>query len=287
MQYPRLAAKLPKKRAFITGAANGLGLAFARALANDGWTLGIADRDEIALARVAEEFTSKGVTVSSFCFDVSDFDAFREAAAGFLQAHSGIDLLINNAGIGCGGFLEDISIEDWRKVMDVNVMGAIHGCKLFLASMKANNCGHILNLASAAAIVAPPRSSPYNISKTAMVALSESLHSELIDFNITTSVFMPSFIRTEIGNGTIGDPMIKERAMVAVSESKLSAEWAVHQALAATEAGKFYIVLPTEIRVLWLFKRLCPRTFLKFIADWAKKRSIALDEAAKSRALQK
>lgn len=282
MKYPQLAKRLPAKRAFITGAASGLGFAFSQALAQDGWTLGLTDVNERLLNEAAVKLRASGATVSSYCFDVSNFDAYAAAAQSFLETYSGVDVLINNAGIGCGGYLESISVEDWHRVIDINLMGSVYGCKLFLPAMKRDNNGHILNLASAAAIAEGPQCSPYNISKAGVVALSESMSSELVDFNIGITVFMPSFIRTNIGDATIGDPGVRDRAKAAVSGSALSAEWAVDQALRGVDAKKFYVVLPAEIKFLWLFKRLFPEPYLRFVATWAKKRSEQFDRSFKS-----
>ncbi len=284
MKYEKLANRFAKKRAFITGAGSGLGFAFAMALSTDGWTIGITDIDSESLERVKAELSAAGGLIHSFRFDVSDFGQYSVAAADFLSRTGGIDLLINNAGIGCGGYLEDLSVELWKKVMDINLMGAIWGCKLFLPAMKSQKAGHIVNLASAAAVAHPPQTSPYNISKAGMVSLTESLYNEVKEFNITVSVFMPSFIRTNIGNNTIGAPAVKARAIVAVSKSDLTPEWAVNEVFRAIEAGRVYTVRPRLIQFLWLFKRLFPETFLKAIADYTRKMTAQLDAAALRRA---
>lgn len=284
VKYEKLAKRFAKKRAFITGAAAGLGLAFAKALAGDGWTVGITDVDGDGLAKAATELSAAGGVVHAYKFDVSDFEQYSAVAAEFLSKTGGIDLLINNAGIGCGGKIDELPIELWKKVMDINLMGPVYGCKLFVPAMKAQKSGHIVNLASAAAVAHPPQTSPYNVSKAAMVGLTESLYNELIEYNISTSVFMPSFIRTNIGTNTIGTPTIKARAVVAVSKSNLTAEWAVNEVFRAIEAGKVYTVRPAQIQFLWLFKRLCPETYMKVIADYTRKLSAQLDAAAARRA---
>jgi short-subunit dehydrogenase len=279
LKYHRLAARLPKKRAFITGAASGLGYEFARELAADGWTLGLADRNCSALGQACGNLSAAftRATIRKFCFDVTDFAAYENAATQFLTEYGGVDVLINNAGIGCVGSIESIALDDFRRAVDINLLGPVHGCKLFVPSMKAQTAGHIINLASAAAIVQTPEAGPYNITKAGVVALSETLHGELSSFGVKISVFMPSFIRTEIGANTIGDPIVQIRARKAVSRSNISAEEAVQAALVAVDNGKFYIVLPAEIRFLWLYKRFLPEAFLKFVASWAKKRAAKLD----------
>jgi NAD(P)-dependent dehydrogenase (short-subunit alcohol dehydrogenase family) len=284
VKYEKLAKRFSKKRAFITGAAGGLGLAFAKALAGDGWTVGITDVDGDALDRAVTELSAAGGVVHAFKFDVSDFEQYSAVAAEFLNKTGGIDVLINNAGIGCGGNFEELSIELWKKVMDINLMGPIYGCKLFIPAMKAQKSGHIVNLASAAAVAHPPQTSPYNVSKAAMVGLTESLFNELVEFNITASVFMPSFIRTNIGTNTIGTPTVKARAVVAVAKSNLTSDWAVNEVFRGIEAGKIYTVRPALIQSLWLFKRLCPETYMRVIADYTRKMSAQLDASAARRA---
>jgi short-subunit dehydrogenase len=265
VDYAVLSKRHPGKRAFITGAGSGLGLAFAIELARNKWHLALADVQAERLTAAAEEVLRAGGTPSTYLFDVADYDQFREAVTDFAVKMGGIDIGINNAGVGCGGRLDELPIETFRKIININLMGVVHGCHLFVPIMKRQRAGHILNVASAAAFVAAPRMSAYNTSKAGVVALSETLRSELADHDVLVSVLMPTYVRTNIGidaEGTTGD---KEFAQLLVEQSQLSPEEVVRKTLTKMEAGELYVVLPSEARNLWRFKRYFPDRFRRFM----------------------
>ena len=263
----KLAQKYPGKRAFITGAGGGLGLAFATELAKDGWNIAITDVNEQMLTSAAEALRTAGGKPTPYVFDVSDYNQFRDAVKDFEQKAGGIDIGINNAGIGCGGFLHESTIETFRKVIDINIMGVAHGCHLFVPIMKKQRSGHILNVASAAAFVAAPRMSAYNTSKAGVLALSETLRGELSGDGILVSVMMPTYVRTNIGVNALGPAEDNRLAQRLVEKSKLSAEEVTIETLQKMAAGEFYIILPANARFLWRFKRLMPDRFSRFIVD--------------------
>ena len=139
-----------------------------------------------------------------FELDVTNADRFEEVARNFLEEVGGIDLVINNAGIAVAGLMEDVSVEDWDQIVAINLMGVVHGCRVFIPSMKQAGAGHIINIASAAAVAAGPRMAPYNATKAAVLALTETLYGELSDAGIQTSVVMPTFFKTNIGKAQLG-----------------------------------------------------------------------------------
>src|SRR5271170_3631904 len=175
----RLSERYPKKRAFITGAGSGLGLAFAKELACNGWTIALTDLHQHLLDEAATIVRSSGGTPFTYKFDVTQYEAFQKAINSFVKSTGGIDLGINNAGVGCAGFIDQQPIEIFRKVIDINLMGVVNGCHLFVPTMVQQKSGHILNVASAAAFAAAPRMAAYNISKAGVLALSETLRAEL------------------------------------------------------------------------------------------------------------
>ncbi len=261
----RLSEKYPQKRGFITGAGSGLGLAFACALAKDGWNLGITDIDQQNLDEAAETVKAAGGNPSLYKFDVANYDEFDSAVKQFTQKHNGIDIGINNAGIGCGGLFEEIPIDIFRKIIDTDLMGVANGCHLFVPFMRKQGYGHILNVASAAAFVTAPRMSAYSTAKAGVVALSECLRSELSDGNIIISVLCPTYVRTNIGKNSIGAEREKQYCKMLAAESPISAEIVVETALKGMGEEKLYIVLPSDAKFLWRLKRLMPERYWRTI----------------------
>lgn len=267
-----LSRKYPLKRAYITGAGNGLGLAFALELARAGWTIAITDVNKETLDAADQAIQQAGGTAVPYEFDVSDYEKFRESVNDFEQRHGGIDIGINNAGIGCGGFLHEIPIEIFRRVIEINLMGVVNGCHLFVPIMRRQKAGHILNMASAAAFVTAPRMSAYSTSKAGVVALSENLRSELLDDGVMVSVLTPTYIRTNIGKDSLGSVENNRLAQLFVEDSKLTAETVASVTLEKMDAGALYVVLPGEAAFLWRFKRFMPEQFWRYIARAAKRR---------------
>lgn len=266
-----LSRKHPSKRAFITGAGSGLGLTFAEHLARDGWTIGITDVNADSLAQSAETIIKAGGTVQTFNFDVSDYGAFSSAIESFCTSHGGIDIGINNAGVGCGGFFHDVGIETFRRVIEINLMGVVNGCHLMVPVMKKQHSGHILNIASAAAFASAPQMSAYNTSKAGVVGLSETLRGELLDDNILVSVLMPTYIKTNIGRDALGSEYSNHLAQKIVEESALTTEQVVRETFISMSKEQLYIVLPAKARFLWRYKRLMPAQFWRTVEKEAKR----------------
>lgn len=273
----QLSQKHPCKRAFITGAGSGLGLAFAAQLARHGWTVAITDVNEERLVAAAKIVEQAGGTATSYIFDVANYEKFQEAVTDFAEKNGGIDIGINNAGVGCGGYLHELPIETFRRVVEINLMGTVNGCHLFLPIMKKQRSGHILNVASAAAFVTAPRMSPYNTSKAGVVALSETLRSELLHDGIVVSVLMPTYIRTNIGKDCLGSAKDNRYAQMLVDQSDLNPDQVVSETFAKMETGELYVVLPGKARFLWSFKRFLPNRFWRFIDQEATRRFAMLD----------
>lgn len=262
---------------FITGAGSGLGLAFATEFARDGWRLGITDVNQDTLSAAAATLRQAGGEPTEYIFDVASYEDFRDAVMDFEQKTGGIDIGINNAGIGCGGYLHEVPIEAFRRVIDINLMGVVHGCQLFTTIMRRQHSGHILNVASAAAFAAAPQMTAYNTSKAAVLALSETLRSELHDEGVLVSVLMPTYVRTNIGRDAIGTDEARRRAQLLVEESRITPEEAVAETVRRMEAGDLYVVLPAQARFLWRFKRFLPDQYWRFVQKEVKRRLIIMN----------
>ena len=187
------------KGAFVTGGASGIGLALGRALASAGAREMLADIEQGALDTAAAELRAGGADVRSVVCDVADAASVQRAAAATFDAFGAVHVLCNNAGVGGGSGVDDISLETWRWVIDVNLMGVVHGIAAFLPHMLAHGQGgHIVNTASLAGLQANIGFSPYVASKYGVVGISEGLEVELRERGVGVSVLCPGFVRTQI-----------------------------------------------------------------------------------------
>ncbi|MET9606458.1 SDR family oxidoreductase [Streptomyces sp. NPDC006512] len=196
----RYADRFGGQLVLVTGAASGIGRATAFAFAEAGARVVAVDRDAEGAARTAEMARLVGAPEAwGECVDVSDEQAMEKLAAKVAAEYGTVDVLVNNAGIGLSGpFLETTS-EDWKKVLDVNLWGVIHGCRIFGKQMaERGQGGHIVNTASAAAYL-PSRTLPaYSTSKAAVLMLSECLRAELASQSIGVSAICPGIVNTNI-----------------------------------------------------------------------------------------
>lgn len=186
------------KNLFITGAANGIGRSFALALAELGMNLFITDINMDNLENLRKKLEEKDVDVYVRKCDVSQYKEFEEAAKEFQENLGDVDLLINNAGIAIVGSIDNIILEDWKKVLDVNLWSIIHSIKAFLPKMLKRGSGHIVNVASGAGIFGSVEPLPYITSKFGVVGLTEALYARLKKLGINVSVIVPSYIKTDI-----------------------------------------------------------------------------------------
>lgn len=255
--------KYPKKRAFITGAGSGLGKAFCLELAKEGWFIGIGDINEETLKSTAEAIKSAGGTSVSYVFDVSKRDEYQKIAEDYLQKAGGIDLLFNNAGVGDGGAFEEYSLDNWEWMIGINQMSVIYGCHFFIPAFKQQKSGHILNTASFAAVACPPEMGAYNTTKAAVVAISETLYCELMDYNVGVSCIQPSYFKTNIDQSARGGEKIKVATKIFMKKSGLEADDVAKEILTRAGDGELYIILPKSARTAYLMKRIAPTWFRK------------------------
>lgn len=262
-----LSTTYPQKRAFITGAASGLGKAFCMDLARDGWTIGMADNNVVSLEAAAADIVAAGGKPLLFPLDVSDKDQYQQVAADFLHQAGGIDLLFNNAGVGDGSVFEEYSLENYEWMVGINQMGVLYGCYYFVPAMKKQRSGHIINTASAAAIGCAPTMAAYNITKAAVLALSETLYGELMDFQVHVSCIMPTYFKTNVIQHARGGELVKKATQHFINRSGLEAPEVAAEILARAGKKELYIILPKSARKMWWMKRLAPTRFRKMVKE--------------------
>jgi NAD(P)-dependent dehydrogenase (short-subunit alcohol dehydrogenase family) len=250
------------RTAVITGAASGFGLEASRIAAANGMAIVMADVQQDALDRAVAEIAALGAQVLPYRLDVSNADAV-EAMGAATRARFGVPhFVFNNAGVGGGGLIWEVSLRDWEWVLGVNVMGVVHGVRVFTPMMleaarqDPSYEGHIVNTASMAGLLTPPNMGVYNVSKHAVVALSETLYHDLalVTDRVHASVLCPYFVPTgitqsernrpaELRNEKPSKSQLVARAMSdkAVSSGKVTAATVAQFVFDALAEDRFYI----------------------------------------------
>jgi NAD(P)-dependent dehydrogenase (short-subunit alcohol dehydrogenase family) len=192
--------ELAGKTAFVTGGASGIGLALAEALAHAGMNVMLADIERDALTAAVESLSALGLkNISSVVCDVADLSSMKQAAGTTYKTFGNVHVVCNNAGVTARGGIADISVETWRWVLDVNLMGVVHGISTFLPRIRAHGeGGHIVNTASMGGLNSGLGFHPYSASKFAVVNMSEGLAMQLKPFDIGVTVVCPGFVKTHI-----------------------------------------------------------------------------------------
>jgi len=247
------------KVAVITGAGSGFGREFARRGAALGMKLALADVQADALAATVSELQGQGAQVFGEVVDVSKAEDMERLAARTLEAFGGVHLVFNNAGVAVGGLAWESSVRDWEWVLGVNVWGVIHGVRVFTPIMLAQGGeGHIVNTASVAGLVNPQMMAVYNVSKHAVVSLSETLHHDLklVGSAVGVSVLCPAFVPTGINASdrnrpadlandappTASQAALKAQLDKAVTSGKITAPQVAEMTFDAIREDRFYVI---------------------------------------------
>jgi NAD(P)-dependent dehydrogenase (short-subunit alcohol dehydrogenase family) len=192
--------ELAGKTAFVTGGAGGIGFALGRAFAEAGMKVMLADIETDALAAAVKSLDNFGSDVRGVICDVADPVSVEQAARASYEAFGNVHVVCNNAGVAAAGGIDNISLDNWRWVLDVNLMGVLHGIRSFLPHIRAHGeGGHIVNTASMAGMMSGLGFSPYVASKFAVVGMSEGLATQLRPLGIGVTVLCPGYVRTRIG----------------------------------------------------------------------------------------
>jgi NAD(P)-dependent dehydrogenase (short-subunit alcohol dehydrogenase family) len=191
--------ELAGRTAFVTGGASGIGFALGRAFAEAGMKVMLADIETDALAAAVGSLHRFGSNVRGVICDVTDPVSVERAAEISYEAFGNVHVVCNNAGVVAAGGIDNISLDDWRWTLDVNLMGVLHGIRTFLPRIGAHGeGGHIVNTASMAGLISRLGFSPYAASKFAVVTMSEGLAMQLEPLGIGVTVLCPGFVRTRI-----------------------------------------------------------------------------------------
>ncbi|MCH6573480.1 MAG: SDR family NAD(P)-dependent oxidoreductase [Proteobacteria bacterium] len=262
------------RRALITGAASGLGKSLALRFAADGWRVAVCDLDEDRVRQTAAEIDDAGGTGMPMRADVTSEQEIERLAESVSGHWGGLDVLVNNAGIAIAGRTDETSMEEWRRIFEVNFFGVLRTTRIMLPLIARG--GHIINVASFAGIAAAPGLVAYNTTKAAVISFSESLRAELVEKDIGVSVTCPAFFKTRLME-TSDAPDDKTRAMVErlMEHSKVTADDVAEQMFASVRTRQFMLIPHLDARWYWRWKRFFPESYFWGLQRMARRASRA------------
>jgi NAD(P)-dependent dehydrogenase (short-subunit alcohol dehydrogenase family) len=246
------------KVAIITGGASGIGRALGEALAREGAEVVLADlRGERAL-EVAAEIVKAGGRARGVALDVCNATAFAALVTATVAESGRLDYLFNNAGIAISGEARDMTLDDWNRVLAVNLHGVVHGVAAAYPVMLAQKSGHIVNTASLAGLTANPGLVAYAASKHAVVGLSTSLRAEAADLGVRVSVVCPGLIDTPIITDSRFVNLDREGVLAELPFAALPAAECAQAILRGVKRNQPVIVVTRVAKLLWLLQRVLP-----------------------------
>ena len=250
------------KRCFLTGAASGIGRATALMLAAQGAELYLTDRDADGLAATVADARALGAVVAAHrVLDISDVDEVAAFAADIHNSGPAMDLVMNIAGVSAWGTVDKLTHQDWKSMIDINLMGPIHVIENFVPPMiRARHGGHLVNVSSAAGLVAFPWHAAYSASKFGLRGLSEVLRFDLARHRIGVSVVVPGAVQTPLVDTVHIAGVDREDPNVRTwtgrfSGHAVSPEHAAERILHGVVKNRYLVYTSPDIRALYLFKR--------------------------------
>lgn len=255
------------KNAVITGAGSGLGRELCLKLAQRQYNILLADVNMAGARETLDMVRKAGGDGDVYECDVTKKEAVEQMASYAFDKFKKVDLLINNAGVTCAGFTGEIPVENWQWCIDIDMWGMIYGCHYFIPRMKAQGGGYIINVASEAGLVCLPEMGPYNVAKAAVIALSETIKTELAPHNIGVTVVCPSFFKTNLlKTMRYQTEFQKELAQTTFDCGRLSAADIAGCVVKAMDKNRLYVVPGVSAKLIWLNKRFSPEWYYRFMA---------------------
>lgn len=259
------------KSCVVTGAASGIGFALTEALLQRGAVVLMADRDTETLASAAEQLSTYAGRVHSLSVDVTNQEQVRQMVEDTASRYGRLDILFNNAGIGGTLPFSEVTLEHWRRIIDLNLWGVIYGIHFALPIMRKQGGGHIVTTSSIAGLLPIPFQAIYCTTKYAVVGLSESLRFELQDEGIHFSVACPASVASRIW----GTPVIGERVEAKPPAEAIPAAEAAQTILAGVANQEGIIALPESAWSLWRQYCSAPEAAESILLDMARQRRSA------------
>ncbi|OUS00615.1 short-chain dehydrogenase [Gammaproteobacteria bacterium 42_54_T18] len=250
--------------AVVTGAGSGIGRAFATELARRNGKVICSDIDLDSAKETVQHIRNQGghaLAVRADVSSLSDVEALATQAEDWFSAP--VSLVVNNAGVAAGGQnIGGIPIKDWQWTIDINMWGVIHGCHVFAPKLREHGRGGIINVCSTASFASAPLMGPYNVSKAAVLALSETLAAEMRGTNITVTALCPTFVKTNITKGggiTDESASLADKVMSAIGTSPKKI---VIKTINDLDKGKLYTIPQLDAQLIWRAKRILPSLYI-------------------------
>ncbi len=264
--------RLDGRTAVITGAAGGIGRAIALSLARRHCHLALADIDESGLTTTADLAREHGVRVSQHKIDVADRTTVAEFPNAVAAEHSGVDLLVNNAGVAVGGTFEQVAETDFEWLFEINFWGVVRMTRAFLPLLRASGDARIVNLSSIYGVVAPPEQTAYSASKFAVRGFSEALRHELDGSGIGVTVVHPGGVATSIAENARLPAGVSEEEIARRRERyrkllRLPPEIAGEIIVRAVERRQPRVLVGSDAKVISLIARLLPVSYWKMLVS--------------------
>ena len=252
--------------AVVTGAASGIGAELARQLAAKGCDLALVDRNAEQLAAVAAEVRSNRIKVSEHLLDVADKAALLALPDAILAEHGRVTLLINNAGVALMGRFDQVSLEEFEWLMDINFWGPVRLTHAFLPTLLNQPAAHVVNISSVFGLFAPPGQAPYVASKFGVRGFSETLRHELDGTGVSLTVVHPGGVRTNIAtsarvSGAIDQDLAKEATAKFNTMLRTSAKSAAATILRGVERRAPRVLIGPDAKATDIIQRLMPGTY--------------------------
>ena len=253
----------------ITGAGSGLGRALAERHAVRGDAVACADLDRGRAEATCAALPGSGHL--AFAVDVGSDESMQALADEVRAVWGRLDFLYNNAGIASGGPMVETTMEEWRRILEVDLLGVVRGCRLFLPEMLAAGRGAIVNTASVAGLAGAPGIMTYGVAKAGVVALSEQLRAEVATRGVQVSVVCPSFFRTNLMEGALGSERVRSMALRMMDSSPDTIDSVADAVFEQVGKGRF-LILPTRREPMrWRMKRWLPEAYFRMLlAKYAK-----------------
>jgi NAD(P)-dependent dehydrogenase (short-subunit alcohol dehydrogenase family) len=253
-----------RRRVLVTGAGSGLGRALSLEFAARRWQVACTDVSGDAAQQTLQAIQAHGGTGLAQALDVTSETAFSEALRTVEAQWGGLDVLINNAGVATAGTVVDSPLEQWRWVLDVNLLGCVRGARAVIPLMIEQGGGHIINIASFAGIANPPALASYNAAKAAVISLSETLRFELHEHSIGVSVACPSFFKTNLLNGgRSAAPQVERLVQRLMDKASITAADVARDIYLAMRQDRFLVISHDDARRHARLKRWLPQSYFR------------------------
>ena len=259
------------KVAIVTGGGSGIGQALCQELGQGGSIVVVAGITDDHVKRVASAITQNGGRARAMHVDVSNEEDVRRLIDETVSEHGRLDYLFNNAGIAIGGDARDLTLDQWRRVLEVNLYGELYGTVIAYPIMVRQGFGHIVNVASATGLLPQPINAPYCTSKYGIIGLSLSLRVEGADLGVKVSVVCPGRVQTNMYQAATIANLPPERRSAyeqqMTAPKRMDVSKAARTILSGVSHNKAIIVFPANVRLAWRLYRLSPRLLDRFLLN--------------------